>query len=678
MTRYHLRLGMILAAAVLALGLTVEASTQHYIGKVVSGQGADAKVVSTQISYISAHPPIGEPEMYAPEEARIFMVDGWYCDRETFLAAVQPGRRLHLRNNRHRPIIYGLYSSKPFAAEGIIIDADPDARKVTVRHMVDNNQRKTTKQTYTLPPDGVLRYEGKEATPAEALEEGRHVRAHPARKQTILAITPEARLETVAERKKAWTNLKEFTWANEGYFAGYYHKWLFFTGEPFRGGVGGDTFANTCQPGAEISDSLFTSKCLINGNFVTTRAAFRPGGRTLFVPDPIHSRHRASHVILHPTDNGSVEGRVKSVDGDMLRLLVARCPTGRARDLERTTLTIRLADDAVYHLNGRPGAGRAEALAEGNTVRVLPAWSGAMLVRDLDAERARVSGYGVMNNVTATVEKPVTKERPAKFHLRFGHVLMSPLSPAQYVDATFTWKDGKVHDLKLFNDRFPGTWKTKDATLTFRFDGEKLSGRLQANFFGGTVTDHGRDGVYRFTFEGRVRNNVVRARIEKITVDGTEASQIDVRHVGALDRHLGGTVHAGPAEGTTGLVRLTFHGNKKKALNPVVVLPRREDGWGKGLAVFGGNRWGHEMEVDSGMLHLTDKGLTGSLRVKLAPTLLKNVSRPTWKTYRLSASATESSDGARFKGRYRMVFGTDPLLWIGPGGRIVRGGETGP
>jgi hypothetical protein len=654
---------------------TAQASTQHYIGKVISGKGASAKVASTQISYISAHPPIGQTEDYGPHNARIFMVDGWYCDQDTFLAAVQPGQRLHLRNNRHRPIIYGLYSTKPFAAEGIIIDADPDSRTVTVRHMVDKNRRKTTKQTYRLPADGVLRYEGKKATPGEALKKGRHVRAHPARKQTILAITPEARLDTVAERKKAWTNLKEYTWANEGYFAGYYHQWLFFTGEPFREGAKAEGLVTTCQRGASITDALFSSKCIINGHFVTTAAAFRPGGRALFMPDPIHSHHRASHVVLHPTDNGHVEGQVKSVNGDKLQVLVTSCPTGRAEDLKRKTVTIRIEDDAVYHLNGKPGASKADVLRKGNTVRVLPAWSGAMLVRDMDTEKGKVSGYGLANKVTATIEKPVTKDSTAKFHLRFGHVLFSPLSPAQYVDASFTWKDGKVHGLKLFNERFPGKWKSKDAKLRFDFDGERISGYLQANFFGGTVTDHGRPGVYRFTFEGRVRNNVVIARVREITVDGTKVSEIKAQHVGRLDRHLGGTVYVGPAEGKTGLYRLKLYGNKKKAFDPVVYLPHDENGWGKGFAVFGGNRWGNEMAVDPSKLKLTDKGLTGSLRIKLTATLLKNVSRAQWKAYRISAGEAESSDDSdapRYTGRYRTVFGKDPLLYVGPGGSIIR------
>jgi len=663
---------------VLAGWSALEGSTQHYIGRVISGKGASAKVASTQISYISAHPPIGQTEDYGPHNARIFMVDGWYCDQKTFLAAVQPGQRLHLRNNRHQPIIYGLYSTKAFAAEGIIIDADPDSQTVTVRHMVDKNRRKTTKQTYRLPADGVLRYEGKKATPAEALKKGRHVRAHPARKQTILAITPEAHLETVAERNKAWwTNLEKYgyTWVSEGYFAGYYHQWLFFTGEPFREGKGRKRLVNTCQRGASITESLFDTKALINGNFVTTAAAFRPGGRALFVPDPIHSRQRASHVILHPTDNGHIEGRVKSLKGDKLQLLVTTCPTGRSRDLKRETVTIRLEDDAVYHLNGKPGAGRAETLKKGNTVRVLPAWSGAMLLRDLDVERGKVSGYGLDNKVTATVEKPFTEDITAKFHLRFGHVLFSPLSPAQYVDAKFTWKNGKVHGLKLSNERFPGRWKSENPNLKIEFDGDKLTGSLEARFYGGTVTDHGRPGVYRFTFDGQIRNNVVIARIKKITVNGTDSSQIKGQHLGRLDRHLGGTVHVGPAEGKTGIYRLAFYGSSKKAFNPVAYLPRNENGWGKGLAVFGGNRWGHKMAVDPSKLKLTDKELSGSVRIKLAATLLKNVSKPQWKTYNISAETTKESgdeDAPRFTGRYRTVFGNNPLLYIGPGGSIIR------
>lgn len=674
MRRTSTKMGMIGMLAMLAASTTGFASTQHYIGRVVSGKGASAKVISTQISYISPKPPVGQVEMYQPKDARMFMVDGWFCDQDTFLAAVQPGQRLHLRNNRHQPILYALYSTKPFAAEGIIVDADPDSRTVTVRHMVDRKIRRTVKQTYTLPAEGVLRYEGDKATPAEALKKGRHVRAHPERKQTILAITPEAYQNTVAKRKKAWTNLKKYgeTWVNEGYFAGYYHHWLFFTGEPFRDGKGGDDFVNTCQTGASVTDSLFTAHTLISGNFVTSAAAFRPGGRAMFVPDPIHSRRKVSHVILNPTDNGHIEGQVKRLNGNKLTLLVTSCPTGRSEDLKQKTVTITLADDARFHLNGKPGAKRAAALKKGNTVRVLPAWSGAMLVRDLDAEKGKVSGYGLTNKVTATVEQPVSADEEVEFQLHFGQVLFSPLSPAQYVDATFTWKDGKVHDLKLFNQRWPDLWKLKNSDINVRFDGRELTGWVEGHFSGGTISGYGKPGVYRFEIEARVRNNVLTGQIRKMTVDGTDAGDIKATDVGRLDRRFGGTARVGPSKGKTGLYRMVLLGGSQA----VVYLSRDENGWGKGLAIVGGNRRPEKMmDVDPSKLKITQKGLTGSLRIKLAAVLLENASKPQWKTYHISAEKTDKpadEDVPDFEGRYRMVFGEDPLLYVGPGDSIIR------
>ncbi len=638
----------------------------------VSGEGASAEVVSTQISYISAHPPVGEKEDYNPKDARIFMVDGWYCKQETFLNAVQPGQRLHLRNNRHQPIIYGLYSTNPFEAEGIVIDADPEARTVTVRHMTDRNQKKTTEQTYTLPEDGILRYEGEQATFAEAVKKGRHVRAHGARKQTILSITPEARLDSVAERKKAWPNAESKVWANEGYFAGYYHNKAFFTGEPFRERDGHDDLMNTYQRIGDVSDTQFSAKTIINGQFVLPGAAFRHGGRALFVPDPIHCNERASHVIMHPTDNGSIEGRVKELDGDTLRLRVTRTATGRAEDLKRETVTVQLKKDANYHLNGKPGASREEALSLGNTVRVLPEWSGALLVRDVDTDKGRVSGYGVVNKVTGSLEKPFTEKTPARFHLRFPHVLITPLSPRQYMDATFKWKDGSIHDLKIFNERFSEEWNVKNVKSDLRIDGKELSGWIQGNFTGGTLSNHGRDGVYRFRIEAQVRNNVVDGEIRKITVDGTPSGEVDKTHVGELDTHLGGTVQVGPEKGKTGVYRLRFHGNKKKSLQPVVYLRRTENGWSDAFVIFGGNRWGYLKEVDPANFQLTSNGLQGSLRVKLSEILLDNRSEPQWKTYDLSLEEAKNSDdrdAPRFKGRSSVVFGEDPILWIGPEGK---------
>lgn len=639
---------------------TTRASTQHYIGEVQSGHGAGATVISTQISYISPRPDVGNPEMYKPNGARAFSVDGWFCTRETFLDAVQPGQRLHLRNNRHQPVLYNLFSTPSFAAEGILIKADPDSRTVTVRHMIDRRQRKTVEQTFTLPVDGVLRYEGRDVSPEEALKPGRHVRAHSARPQTVLAITPEARLDTVAERAAGWPLLREPTWINEGVFAGYYHNKLFFTGEPFRGGGDPGVLRDTYQPGGGIAEDQFTAYTLINGNFVAARAAFRPGERVLILPDPIHSRHKASHIIFQPRDDGHIEGKVLGVDGNRLELRIGDTPTGRARDWVEKTVVVPLEDDAVYHLNGKPGASRSETLRVGNTVRVLPAWSGALLVRDMDATKAGVSGYGIFDRATHRVEQPFTGQGPARVHLRFRNVLITPLNPEQYVDATFDWEKGDIKNLRVFNGRFKVKWSVEQIGAHLEINGSIATGWVEGTFTGGTLGGYGKEGVYRFEFSGDLRNNVISGTLDRILIDGVDSEQVDKGHSGQLDFRFGGTVFVGRAEGQTGIHRLVLAPRGHE-----VYLARTEQGWGEALAIHAGNRKGDPMAVDPGNLGLTDEGLKGPLPIELASELLPNVSEAQWRIHHITVPFTGDPDTEN-TGEYRLLFGDDPVLWIGP------------
>lgn len=643
-------------ALAFACAQSAMASTQHYIGKVIKGR----RVISTQISYISPRPDVGKQEMYKPNEARVFSVDGWFCNRETFLDAVQTGQRLHLRNNRNQPVLYNLFSTQPFAAEGILLKADPENRTVTVRHMIDKKQRKTVQQTYTLPADGVLRYEGQDVSPEEALKPGRHVRAHSARPQTILAITPKARLDTVAERVAGWPRLREYTWLNEGIFAGYYHNRLFFTGEPFRDGGEPGVLRDTYQPGGGIAKDQFTAYTLINGNFVASQAAFRPGERVLILPDPIHSRRKASHIIFHPRDDGHIEGTVLGVQGNRLELRIKDTPTGRARDLVEKTGIVPLEDDAVYHLNGKPGASRSKALRKGNTVRVLPAWTGALLVRDMDATKAEVSGYGIFDRASHRVEQPFTGREPAEVHLRFRNVLITPLNPEQYVDATFDWDKGEIKNLRVFNGRFKVKWKVEQTSAHLEINGKTATGWVEGKFTGGTLGGYGKQGVYRFEFSGKLVNNLISGTLDRILIDGVDSDKVDKGHSGRLDFRFGGTMYVGPAEGKIGMHHLVLAPRGHE-----VYLARTKRGWGEALAIHGGNRKGDPMAVQTENLRLSDGGLKGPIRIELAAELLPNVSKAQWRTHHL-AVPFNGDPQTENKGEYRLLFGQDPVLWIGP------------
>lgn len=663
--RSVLGLGLLLPLLLSSVAL---ASTQHYIGTVSAGTGAEATVVSTQISYISPRPPVGQPEMYEPGGARMFVVDGWFTDRETFLAAVRPGQRLHLRNNRSQPVFYGLYSTPAFAAEGIIEEADPATRTVTVRHMTDRKQRFTTTQQFTLPEDGVLRYEGVDASAEAALQPGRHLRAHAARKQTVLGITPEAHLDTMKKRFAAWDLLERPHWVNEGWFAGHDHGHLFYTGESLREG-GGHFPIQTSQPGASVTTSLFTALTLINGNFISSSAALRPGERALFVPDPIHSNRKVSHIIFQPKDDGHVEGRIVRVEGDQVELEVSDTPTGRVRDFRTERVTVEIDGDAVFHLNGLPDAPRAEVLQKGNTLRVLPAWSGAMLVRDLDPERAKISGYGLANRASTTRHVLRSEESAPRISLHFGQTLFSPLNPAQYVDASFILKDGEVNELKVFSERFPGEWRVKDTDAHLDIAGDRFTGWVEGHFSGDSISGYGVPGLYRFEIEGHLRNQVLDGEITRRTVDGVDHLEVPNENVGPLDPRVGGVMETGPATSDPALYRIRIHGLTPH-LDPVVHLRRRDGEWGTGIATYDQNRRTDLMEVDPSGLEWTPDGPAGPLRIHLAPALLKNESKPEWRTYHLSAG--EARGAGAFDGSYRAAVGEDPFLYFGPEGRVIQ------
>jgi hypothetical protein len=92
-------------------------------------------------------------------------------------------------------------------------------------------------------------------------------------------------------------------------------------------------------------------------------------------------------VFVRPGDENTIEGNLVAREGDRLTLEVITSPTGRAADLRRETVEIRLESDAVVYLNGKTNPSLDDALAVGNVLRVQSAWSGAVLVRDIDMDK---------------------------------------------------------------------------------------------------------------------------------------------------------------------------------------------------------------------------------------------------------------------------------------------------
>ncbi len=368
-------------------------STQEYLGVVESGSGAGAAVKTVTVMYVSHQVSPGTYEMFDPNQECLFMINDAFCTRDAFLAAVRPGRRLYCRGNRSKGMFYGLYSTPFCEAEGVIASVNGSSFTVTHRPCYRDCTPSTVTQTVTAKGDAVVRYENANVALSDALAPGRHVRVYGSRKQIVQALSPEAWIENVEERIAAWPWTKEgpeaFYWGNEGYFRGVSGATLLLAAECLRCSptAAGD-YIDTYQQG----ETNEPTSVLIDGQYAPAAAALRPGERCLLVPDRVIDYQSAYKTFVKPGDDGVIEGRLVSVNGSSITLETIACPSGRAADLTKQEVMVTLDGDAAYHLDGVPGAAKNDALQPGSFIRVLPAWSQAVLVRDIDWDKTTVSG----------------------------------------------------------------------------------------------------------------------------------------------------------------------------------------------------------------------------------------------------------------------------------------------
>lgn len=369
------------------------ASTQEYLGVVESGSGASAAVKTVTVMYVSHEVSPGTFEMFDPNEGCLFMINDAFCTREAFLAAVQPGRRLYCRGNRSKGMFYGLYTTPFFEAEGVIESVDGSRFTVTHKPCYRDCTPSTVSRTVSAEAGAVVRYEGRDVGLAEALAVGRHVRVSGARTQIVQVLSTDAWIEDVTERTAAWPWTKEgpeeFIWGNEGYLRGVTNSTMMFAAECLRcTPASAGEYIDTYQRG-EIDEP---ASLLIDGQYAPAGAALRAGRRCLFVPDRVVDYRSAYKTFVQAGDDGVIEGRLKSVEGSSIVLETITCPSGRGADLTRGEVTVTLDGDAAFHLDGIPGASKSAALQPGSFVRVLPAWTRAILVRDIDLSKATLSG----------------------------------------------------------------------------------------------------------------------------------------------------------------------------------------------------------------------------------------------------------------------------------------------
>ncbi len=149
-------------------------------------------------------------------------------------------------------------------------------------------------------------------------------------------------------------------------------------------------------------------------------------------------------------------------------------------------------------------------------------------------------GQKLKGKATARWQKPADKDK-ADLTIWTRHALKGVASWQRYVTFRVSVADGKAADVKVEPTNDNTGWNAAVQKQDLRFDGEKFIGSV--TFKVATPDTAGvQAGVYRFVFDARVQNNVLKG--------ATEVYLNDKRISGGVG--LAGTASGGPAEGKNG------------------------------------------------------------------------------------------------------------------------------
>lgn len=360
------------------------ASTGEGQGKVVRFNLGEIIFEIIRIAHMShwQDRPLGDVVSTGGLDQAVIMIDGVISNWETAKLALDEGYEFYLHNNRGTNQVLAIQTT-PLMVHGKIIARDLDKQQFTVRHVYvspirvrhNPDQPGYIDTVIDIDPSQVIAYENTPSDAAQAIEIGRHARVHQARKQTILAFSPEA-LHASHPYSHRLT-------VQKGFFKGYHKKHVYFA--EHRYGEWIDAFRE-----GQITRRNYIGADILFG--LDGVPIVRPGDHVTLVPYSSPGKGLNSRMVfIRPADDESIEGTITKIDGNRLSLEVTTCPTGQADDLRTTTVEVTLENDAVYNLDGKKNQGREKALHIGHYVRVLPRWSGAILVRDVDAEKATLA-----------------------------------------------------------------------------------------------------------------------------------------------------------------------------------------------------------------------------------------------------------------------------------------------
>ncbi len=312
----------------------------------------------------------------ALSEATTILINGFPSNLETYEANLQKGDRILVRNERRWIQLLNLHTDN-FFDEGVIQKVEQNGRSVTIKYYTNlpSGRVRHEPRNFKVVPGMTVRLEGLDIDAEKAMMTGRHVRFYRPRPQVFLVSDYTGRKDTRGYRGSSQG------WVRQGFLRGVSQRTTHFA--EFRNGEWINSFAQ-----GKISD-------LDGYNLGPGGAAAyaRPGDRLVTGSRLVGatSTFNTTYGTYAPADDRSVIGEITGIEGNRLTLKVAICPTGLARDGRFEKVQIEIARDARFHLNGKRGSKRSDALKVGSQVRVLASLpAGAALVRDTDPSKMTI------------------------------------------------------------------------------------------------------------------------------------------------------------------------------------------------------------------------------------------------------------------------------------------------
>ena len=311
------------------------------------------------------------------------VLSNWNTMSEAILNGV--GKKMYVHNNRGWAQMFAI-NTNPMIMEGKIKSIDHASNSFVITYIIQNSlggaghgpDEPTEDVTINYSESWMFKDEGVVTDETVAVAVDKHVRVYSARKQTIHAFIPDALIFDHPTKISGDTEYK--SWVQKGFLRGYYGGKVYFA--EYRNGEWIDSYKDDDLSQAHMVETHYMN---------SLGASARAGDRAIFVPYAMPGSGWATkQSFFRSQDDETIEGTITNINGSDITLEVVNCPTGIAADVDTSYQVVTLEADAKYALNGIDST-EAASIQVGNYLRVMAAWDGAVLARDINTDNMTLS-----------------------------------------------------------------------------------------------------------------------------------------------------------------------------------------------------------------------------------------------------------------------------------------------